>query len=114
MDKIIEEIYSEVKQTITEKPSAEGIIILVTKLIPLIQKHGDKFETSQDKKQAVLELVRLCIRDSDDLNDDQKEYLTKFAYLTLPTTIDIMISLAKQEIDISKKVKNFKQKCCVF
>jgi hypothetical protein len=99
-------LYDSLKQTFTDKVTPSTIIKLVTVVIALIQKQASGSLTPDEKKQMAMNLIKSFITDSKDITDEDKLYLNQLVELTVPSTIDILIKVAKQEIDIGKSMKD--------
>ncbi len=111
-DKVIEDIYGLVKQTIKEQPTRMNITIIAARIILLVQQNESKFASGEEKKQAVIKLIKLLISDSS-LPILDKFYLNQFVESTLPLMIDVMISIAKKKISLGKSSKNYTSCFCL-
>lgn len=86
--------------------SLETLLSLTTELIPVVEKML-KEEKGVYKKKVLMDTLKLIINDSP-LQNSEKQLLLTVLHTTVSTSIDIMISIAKGEIDIGKKIKM----CC--
>lgn len=103
-------VYSKLKEMSdkTETPDAGVMVVLVTLLIKIVEKiAGDKSGTY--KKELVIKVLTKVVEDSK-ISDDSKSSLIAVINYTIPTMIDTMISLAKNEINIGK-MKEQKRSC---
>lgn len=91
-----------------DKLNASSIIMLATDLIPAVQKLVSNKHQGSYKKKVILRVLELVIQDSD-LSDDAKSTLNSVLQTTVPITIDVMISVAKGDLNLGKLVKPF---CC--
>ena len=110
---IEKKLYENLKQTFTKELTTSSIVELVTVVISIIQKNNDGSLTSFQKKQMALNLIKLVISDSN-ITEDNKKYLNQFVDFTVPSMIDVMIKVAKNEIDIGKTKENIKKGCFCF
>ncbi len=87
--------------------NGSSIMVLLTELIPAVQKlikhRGDY------KKKVVLDTLKLMISESN-IEESIKSLLNNIVENTIPVTIDIIVSVAKGEIDIGKQLKSLN--CC--
>ena len=64
------------------------------------------------KKQVVLEAINMLIDDSND-NVEETSHLKLLVQMTLPTVIDLMVSIDHKQVRIKlKKCYNYLLKCC--
>jgi len=111
-NEIEKQLYETLKQTFTKELTTASIVELVTVVIGVIQKNKDNM-TSEEKKQMALNLIKLVISDSN-ATEDNKIYLNQLVDLTVPSMIDVMIAVAKNEIDLGKAKENIKKSCFCF
>lgn len=108
MDPVVITIYEQFKDyTQGKKITATNIIQLVTMIMSTTQNTVNEHGKGSYKKTVVLTVIRRLIADSD-LDKDDKITLDFMAQHTVPPTIDTLISVARGDIDIKKKIN----KCC--
>ena len=109
----INSVYEQVQDWIEgDKINTSSIIILVTHLIPIVQKTVNEPKKGPYKKELVIQVINKLIRNSD-LDQQAKSALYLLTTTTIPITINTMISLAHGDIDISKTYNNASQQCCI-
>lgn len=107
----IDKVYIEIKKSIENKTlSASNLIVIVTELIPIVEKIIKHDKPGQYKKDLLLNVLEMVIKDSK-LEDDQKNNLLVVVNTVIPPTVDAMIAIARGRLNIGKKIKN-NFKCC--
>lgn len=100
-------IYNQFKDwTKGKKINAGSIIVLTTRLMTLVQQKIKEHKQGKYKKNIVITVLKLLVRDSNELTEDEKEEVNFLIDCTIPTMIDMMILIAKNEIDLDKTKKN--------
>ena len=103
-DKQIQIVYDQIKDIVGDRMDLSDIIVLVTHLIPIVQKVIVGKHQGAYKKYIVISVIEMVVRDSN-LDDDDKNTLKVIVNITIPPTIDIMINIANGKIDLAKHAK---------
>jgi hypothetical protein len=103
-------LYESLKQTFNKELTTASVVELVTVVISIIQKDKEGSLTPSQKKQMALNLIKLSISDAN-TTEENKKYLNQLVDFTVPSMIDVMISVAKNEIDLGKAKENIKTGC---
>ena len=105
-DNNVTKVYNQVKGWVegSDILDASSIITLVVKLIPIVQKLGLGKGQGEYKKQIVVDVLTMVVRDSK-LDSEAKAGLNILVQTTIPYTIDTMIGIANGNIDIAKHAK---------
>jgi hypothetical protein len=99
--------YSRISNSIKNKKiTASDLVVISAAAIKAVQQSG--VSDNDEKKYFVIDLLQKVVDEGEFLDDEAKAAATIFIQLTLPTLIDTMIKVAKQEIDIGK----IKSRCC--
>lgn len=100
-------LYKQFKGWATgDRIDANSIILLVTQLIPAVEKLVRDNHKGEYKKQIVLRTLKLIVMDLN-VSEDQRNTLNVIIESTVPITIDTLISVARGQIDIGKLKKSF-------
>jgi hypothetical protein len=96
-------IYNQLKSWTdgTQELNAGSIILLVPQVIALVQKEVPGENRGTYKKIVALSVIKLIVKDST-LDDESKRTLSMLIDDVLSPMIDVMISIAKHEIEMFK------------
>jgi hypothetical protein len=108
---IVEELYEEIKRLLHGgKLTTSNVVVVVINLMRLVEKYSEL--KGHQKKQVILEAVKMLINDSND-NVEDNEQLIMLVNMTLPSVIDVIISIDRKKIKIKiKKAWKFMLSCC--
>jgi hypothetical protein len=104
-DEIVNEIYDNIKNIVTDKLTASNIIIITINLMKIIEKY--KKISGNDKKTIVLDILKKVVNETID-DKQEKDILLFVINNTLPFVIDTIISIDKREIKI-KMIRLYKK-----
>ena len=115
---LITKVYNHFKKNI--KNWINGDITDISKWIGLgsaIVEFVDKFDDlkGKEKKEMVLITIKNLINDPDiltELTEETREKISMIVLATLPTTIDILISASRGELNLNTKYLKKIFKCC--
>jgi hypothetical protein len=108
---MVETLYEETKKLLLGgKLTPVNITTILVSLMQFVEKYP-KLGGSQ-KKQVVLEAINMLINDSND-NVEESTHLKLLAQTTLPTVIDLVVSIDRRQVGIKlKKLYKYLLKCC--
>lgn len=91
-------------QKIVEKRglNMKNIVFIVTHLMQVVEKMEGL--SGPDKKELVIDVIDKIIEISD-LDDELKSSLQTFIDSTLPSTIEVIVSASKNQLNLNKVVK---------
>lgn len=98
----MEVIYAKIKNTWKEELTPIAVVHLVPEIIKYVQEESKA--SGPEKKEMAIKLITLLINDSSSENKEELLYLVD---TTVPTMIDVMIQISKQDILLGK----MKTKC---
>ena len=111
-DKNAKAVYDEIKKSIENKTlSASNLIVIVTELIPIVEKVIKHDRPGQYKKKLLLDVLEMVINDSPKLDKNEKDNILVIVNTIIPPAVDAMIAIARGRLNIGKKIKN-NFKCC--
>lgn len=100
-DPLTQQVYNEIKGTIRNKTvDKESIIMMVTLLIPIVQRLCRGREGTYKKQVVITVLTRLV--DDSSIENHAKNTLYEIIQVVVPEVIDSLISVATHKLDIGK------------
>lgn len=108
---LFNKIYGQIVSTISKKEITAGdLVSIATQAMKLVQKERNL--SGPEKKELVVAIITKLVDDSGLLTGKEKEMGDAFIKSTLPVMIDVIVSVAINEIDIGK-VKDKCKSCCI-
>lgn len=108
---IVTKLYEETKRLLHGgKLTPANIIIIVINLMKIVENYADL--KGPQKKQVILEAINMLINDTNDNVEDAND-LMMLVKMTLPSVIDVIISVDRKNLRIKvKKAWKFLLSCC--
>lgn len=104
-DPNVVKVYHLIKNADLNLDTLDDIIIDLIRIIQLVIKYKNK---GRYKKKILLSVLHLLVDHSNKLTRDQKDILYVLINSVVPHTVDLLISVSKNQIDIGKGVKTCK------
>lgn len=104
-DPNVVKVYHLIKNADLNLDTLDDIIIDLIRIIQLVIKYKNK---GRYKKKILLSVLHLLVDHSNKLTRDQKDILYVLINSVVPHTVDLLISVSKNQIDIGKDVKTCK------
>lgn len=104
--RVLDSLYSEVKNIIVDKVDEKNILKIVVLLMQLVEKQEQFY--GKGKKRLVILLLEKLIDDT--VEKDKSVDLKFLTSMIVPSIIDTIVSVDKKELEI--KIKETVSGCC--
>jgi len=102
-EKCFQEVFEQAQEVVDKRGlSMRNIVFVVTHLMQVVEKMDGL--TGPDKKELIINVVEKLL-ETTDLDDHLKDSLKDFVDTTLPSTIEVIVSASKNQLDLNKVVK---------
>ncbi len=107
-------IYNQLKYWIdgSQELNASSMVMLVTQVIALVQQEIPEHGKGEYKKDVAMQVIKMIVNDSK-LDAGAKASLNLLLDSTVPSMIDAMVSISRQEIDFHKVKKSLSNCLCL-